>query len=133
MKKLGFKLFAIIALPFCFATLFLFTQPGAVWGQDFLPLGGTILGSPTCVPSAGAIEFRLEFICVVRGTGNNLHHVQFDFFEGSPTAFQQLRQRTLVSNPSCVNPANRVGRVICGVVGTDNALYGIRLSPPSAF
>jgi hypothetical protein len=127
MKKLGLKLFAIIALPFCFATFFLFNQPGAAWGQPVVQqLGGIVLGSPSCVSTASE-----DVICGVRGTDNNLHRIRFNPFTGSSTGFQRLTGVTIVSNPSCASTAS--GRVICGVVGTDNALYGIRLNPPSAF
>src|SRR5262249_15985266 len=73
MKKLDFKLFAIIALPFCCATFFLFNHPGTAWGQFVVQqLGGIIVGSPSCVSTASD-----EVICAVRGADNNLFVIRF--------------------------------------------------------
>ena len=39
----------------------------------------------------------------------------------------------IAGNPTCASPNDGTGQVICGVKGTNNALFGIRFDPRTNF
>jgi hypothetical protein len=60
----------------------------------------------------------------VRGTDNALYAISFDPESDFSTGFQPL-EGIVVSNPSCTSDFLSSPRIVCGVVGADNALYAI--------
>ena len=119
----AFLAVSVVALAFSF--------PATVWGH-FQPLGGVIVGDPSCavVGSPVGLAERRPVTCAVVGTDGALYGIRFDPRLNVSTGFRRLGG-AIVGNPSCVH--DDLLTLTCAVRGTDNGLYAISFDPEDNF
>ena len=105
-------------------TTTLLNQPTVAWGQ-FQPLGGFILGNPSCASTADGSG---DVTCAVKGSNSALFGIRFNPSTGGTTGFQFLGG-FILDDPSCASTGNSFGDVTCAVKGGGSDLFGIVVSP----
>jgi hypothetical protein len=123
MMNFDRKPIAAAIMLLCLATLLLLKDAQAAWGQDFIESGGIVLGSPSCTP-----HHEDDRICGVRGADNRLYSILLHPDSLTTEEFERFSGLLIVGNPACVQ-VEVFTKVVCAVVGTDNALYAVEFTP----
>jgi hypothetical protein len=88
---------------------------------EYLPLGGTVVGDPSCVSGDDG-----DVTCAFVGDASAIFGITFNPVAGTSSGYQRLGGSVL-GPPSCVSVGN--GDATCAVVSRDFALYGITFNP----